>query len=217
MKSILDFLTELEGNNSREWMEQNKSSYLAAKNTFEEMVKLLIDRITTFDQSLVGVRPKDCIFRLHRDVRFSHNKLPYKTNMGAFIGSRGKKTENGGYYIHIEPGKSMLAGGVYMPPSDILKKIRQEIDYNPGKLIKYMESKQFKQYFGSFAGETLKTTPKGYAADHPHIDLLRLKSYIVVHNITDDVVLKPGFINFASEVFSHIKPLNDYILLATNE
>jgi uncharacterized protein (TIGR02453 family) len=217
MKNILNFLKELRNNNSKEWMDKNKPTYLQVKKEFEAIVRVLIDQISLFDTTVAGVQPKNCIFRLNRDIRFSNDKRPYKENMGAFISGNGKKAADGGYYIHIQPGQSMLAGGSYMPPADVLKKIRQEIDYNPDPLIDFMRGSEFKKYFGKLEGERLKTAPKGYSTDHPNIDLLNLKSLIVFHSLTDDQIISDGFAAQAIKIFAAMKPLNDYLKVAIND
>jgi uncharacterized protein (TIGR02453 family) len=217
MKNILNFLNDLKKNNNKEWMDMNRSNYQQVKKEFENIVRVLIDQISLFDITVQGVQPKNCIFRLNRDIRFSNDKRPYKENMGAFISGKGKKAVDGGYYIHIQPGQSMLAGGTYMPPADVLKKIRQEIDYNPNNLLKFSTGKPFKKYFGNFEGERLKTAPKGYQVDHPNIDLLNLKSLIVVHRLTDKQVMRDDFLTYAVEIFSAMKPLNDYLKVAIND
>ena len=217
MKDVLTFLEGIKNNNTREWMESHKADYLKAKQNFEEFIKQLIEQISDFDPHIIGTDPKKCIFRLHRDIRFSKDKRPYKENMGGFINREGRKGMDGGYYLHIQPGQSMLAGGVYMPPSDILKKIRQEIDYNPNPLLKYVSSSYFKEYFGSFEGDRLKKAPKGYDPDHPNIELLKLKYYIVVQRVEDKIVLGTDFANYALKVFKAMKPLNDYIRTALHE
>ncbi|MBR9999751.1 MAG: DUF2461 domain-containing protein [Cyclobacteriaceae bacterium] len=217
MKTILDFLDDLRNNNTKEWMDKNKTRFQEARREFESLVSILIDRITLFDDSIAGIQPKNCIFRLNRDIRFSNDKRPYKENMGAFISGEGKKGVDGGYYIHLEPGQSMLAGGSYMPPADVLGKIRQEIDYDPEPLLSFMRGKSFRQYFGDFAGDRLKTAPKGYAADHPNVGLLNLKSLIVTHPLSDKQVTGDNFIGYATEVFASIKPLNDFLKTAIRE
>lgn len=217
MKEILTFLSGIQKNNSREWMEANKAQYLSAKSQFEAIITTQIENISSFDPHIIGTDPKKCIFRLNRDIRFSKDKRPYKDNMGGFINRDGRKGTDGGYYIHIQPGKSMLAGGVYMPPADILKKIRQEIDYNSDPLYKFMDSPDFKKYFGAFEGERLKKAPKGYDPNHANIELLKLKYYIVVHQVKDEDLLKPDFLNYATEVFKAMLPLNDYIRTALGE
>jgi uncharacterized protein (TIGR02453 family) len=217
MKNVLNFLSDLRKNNHKDWMDRNKARYQQAKKEFESLVMVLIDRIALFDESIAGVEPKNCIFRLNRDIRFSKDKRPYKENMGAFITREGKKGVDGGYYIHIQPGQSMQAGGTYMPPADVLKKIRQEIDYNPDPLLKFMRSDPFRKYFKGFEGEKLKTSPKGYPPDHPHIDLINLKSLIVTHSLTDAQVISDHFADYASEIFETMKPLNVYLRIAINE
>ena len=217
MKNVLTFLGGIQKNNTREWMEAHKDDYLNAKQQFEDLIKQLIEKISDYDPHIIGTESKKCIFRLYRDIRFSKDKRPYKENMGGFINREGRKGMDGGYYLHIQPGQSMLAGGVYMPPPDILKKIRQEIDYNPKPLIKYMASSDFKAYFGSFEGDRLKKAPKGYDPEHPNIELLKLKYYIIVHRIDDNVVLGKDFLNYALQVFKAMKPLNDYIRTALAE
>ena len=217
MKEILSFLSSLQKNNSREWMEANKSQYLSSKKQFEDYISSLIDNIAVFDPHITGADPKKCIFRLHRDIRFSKDKRPYKDNMGGFINKDGRKGMDGGYYIHIQPGQSMLAGGIYMPPPDILKKIRQEIDYNPDALINFMNSKDFENHFDSFEGDRLKKAPKGYNPDHPNIELLKLKYYIIVHRVNDADLVKPEFPEYASRIFEAMLPLNNYLRTALHD
>lgn len=217
MKTILSFLEDLKKNNNKEWMDQNKGRYQQARKEFESLVGILIEKITLFDESIAGIQPKNCIFRLNRDIRFSNDKRPYKENMGAFISGQGKKAVDGGYYVHLEPGQSMLAGGTYMPPADVLGRIRQEIDYNPDVLLSFSEEKAFKEYFGDFAGERLKKAPKGYPADHPQIRFLNLKSLIVTHPLTDKQVTGENFIPYTIEIFMAMKPLNDFLKTAIRE
>src|SRR6185436_17723592 len=146
--TTLNFLKALKKNNNKEWFDKNKDKYLAAKENVEGFVDELIKSISTFDKGLMGLRAKDCVFRIYRDVRFAKDKRPYKTNLGASISAGGKKAEVAGYYIHIEPGKSLIAGGRWMPSSDHLKKIRQEIDYNGKKIKKILNDENFKKEFG---------------------------------------------------------------------
>ena len=137
--------------------------------------------------------------------------------MGGFINREGRKGMDGGYYLHLQPGQCMLAGGIYMPPPDILKKIRQEIDYNPEILVKYMDSPEFRKYFRSFEGDRLKKAPQGYSPDHPNIELLKLKYYTVVHTVKDKVVLDPGFPDYATRIFKAMYPLNTYLRTALQD
>ena len=145
MKEVFSFLKDLSANNDREWMQSNKKRYENARKEVSTFVAQLIESIGEFDSGIVGLQPKDCLFRINRDIRFSKDKRPYKTNFGAAITEGGKKLPNPTYYIHMEPGKSMMACGIYMPEADTLKKIRQEIDYNAGELKKIIDNPTFKK------------------------------------------------------------------------
>ena len=117
------------------------------------------------------MNPKDCLFRIFRDVRFSKDKRPYKTNMGSFIAKGGRKSMRAGYYFHIEPDGNFAGGGIYMPPSEPLKNIRTAIFENPETFIELTETKKFKKIFTEFHGEKLKTAPKGFPREFEYINL----------------------------------------------
>lgn len=214
MEHVIDFLKDLAVNNQREWMQENKRRYEVAKKEFKEIIASLISGIAEFDESVQGLEPKDCIFRINRDIRFSKDKSPYKTNFGAAMMEGGKKTGNPTYYLHIQPGKSFVAGGVYMPEAENLKKIRQEIDYNPQELRDIVKDEQFKKVFGQMTGESLKTAPKGYPKDHPNIDLLRMKSFLVTRDMSDKEVLSKNFIPKITEMYQVMHPFNQYFSVA---
>jgi uncharacterized protein (TIGR02453 family) len=197
-KSTIDFLKTLKKNNNRDWFDKNKEKYLAAKQNVDEFVDELIKSFSTFNKSLIGLRAKDCVFRIYR---FSKNKAPYKTNMGASINAGGKKAENAGYYIHIEPGEAFLAGGVWMPPADQLKKIRQEIVYNGKDFKKILAEKNFKKQFKALdesEGYKLSRPPKGFDKNHPDIELLKFNSYIVWKKYNDKDILSKNFVKKVS-------------------
>jgi len=211
-KDILTFLKAISKNNNRPWFEKNKPKYLAVKAQFEDFLEAFHKELLKFDESLAGLNPRKLGFRIYRDVRFSKDKRPYKVNMGAGFSQHGKMEQEPGYYIHIEPGKSFIAGGFYMPDSEKLAKIRQEIDYNTGAFLKVLNDRKFKSNFkGLDDFDKLKTAPKGYPKDHPHIDLLKHKSYIVSHSFTDKEVLDKKFVRSAAEKAKLIKSLNDFI------
>ena len=214
MEKILSFLEDLRENNNRDWMQENKKRYEAVKNEFKQVIAQLLEGISQFDEGVQGLQPKDCIFRLNRDVRFSKDKSPYKTNFGAAMMEGGRKTGNPTYYIHIQPGNSFVAGGVYMPEADNLKKIRQEIDYNPEELKNIVDSPEFKKTFGVMTGEQLKTAPKGYPKDHPNIELLRFKSFIVSKDVSDEMVSARSFIDNTIKDFKVLHPFNQYFSVA---
>ena len=209
---ILPFLKSLAKNNNREWFEKNKPKYIVAKTHFEDFLEMLHKELVKFDESLAGLNPRKLGFRIYRDVRFSKDKRPYKVNMGAGFSEHGKMEQEPGYYIHIEPGKSFIAGGFYMPDSEKLSKIRQEIDYNTNDFLKILNDKKFKKVFPSLDDfDKLKTAPKGYPKDHPHLDLLKHKSYIVSHPFMDKEVVDKKFVKNAAEIAKQIKTLNDFL------
>lgn len=209
----LDFLKKLSKNNNREWFEKNKPRYLEIKEQFEGFTADLLNELIKFDESLGGLEPKKLVFRIYRDVRFSKDKTPYKTNISAGFSSAGKGMGIPGYYVQIEPGnKSFIASGLYMPPPENVTKIRQEIDYNGESLLKILHEKKFKKNFGTFwNGDKLKTMPKGYPKDHPHIELLKLKSFMVEHSFKDSEVTDKKFLKTLADVMKSAKPLNDFL------
>lgn len=209
---VFSFLKAIAKNNNREWFEKNKPNYLAAKMQFEDFLEAFHKELIKFDESLVGLNPRKLGFRIYRDVRFSKDKRPYKVNMGAGFSARGKMDQEPGYYIHFEPTKCFIAGGFYMPNPENLAKIRQEIDYNSKAFLKILNEKKFKKAFSGLDDfDKLKTAPKGYPKDHPHLEFLKNKSFIVSHSFTDKEVLGKKFVKTAAETARLIKPLNDFL------
>jgi uncharacterized protein (TIGR02453 family) len=214
-KSTLSFLSNLKKNNNKEWFDKHKAEFLAAKENMEKTVENLIQAIAVFDKSISGLDPRKCVFRIYKDVRFSKDKSPYKTNLGASINPNGKKAVEPVYYLHIEPGNSFIAGGVWMPPSAELKKIRQEIDYNGKALKKILSSPAFKKQFGGLSPEyKLKTTPKGYDKNHPDIELLRHNSYIVWSQLPDKVITSASLVKELAGISGKMKPFIDFLRTA---
>jgi uncharacterized protein (TIGR02453 family) len=208
----LKFLKDIARNNNREWFEKHKPRYLEVKNNFDDFLEALHKELLKFDESLAGLNPRKLAFRIYRDVRFSKDKRPYKINMGAGFSFRGKMEQEPGYYIHIEPGKSFVAAGLYMPDSTRLAKVRQEIDYNTKAFLKILNDRKFKKYFDKLDDfDQVKTAPKGYAKDHPYIGLLRHKSYIVSHYFSDAQVKDKKFVKQVAAVCKAVKPLNDFL------
>ena len=212
MEVTLKFLKQLAKNNRKEWFDENRKTYEAAKAEFEAVVKSVIDKVTVIDPQIRDLEAKKCMFRINKDVRFSKDKSPYKLNMGASINPGGKKSMIPGYYIHVEPGKSFLAGGTWQPMPEVLAAIRQEIDYNSKEFRKILAAKDFKTYFNDLSQEDkLKTAPKGYEKTHPEIDLLQHKSFIAVHDLTDAQVMDKNFPAYAAKVFKAMLPLNMFL------
>ena len=212
--STLEFLSELKKHNEREWFIKNRPRYIEAKANFESFVQEVINEIIRFDPILKGLEVSSCTYRINRDIRFSNDKTIYKTHLGAFIVRGGKKNGDkyAGYYVHVEPGNnSMIAGGAYMPPMPWLTAIRDKIDQQGDVLLKIINRKDFLKNFGKLEGEKLKSAPKGFQKDHPLIELLKLKSYLVVKMISDkEVVNNKCFDNIIS-CSKAMKPLNDFL------
>ena len=213
METTLHFLKKLKINNNREWFDSNKTEYLASKEIFEEFVSELIKGINKFDKKVsLDLKPKDCTFRIYKDVRFSKDKTPYKNNMSASINPGGKKSNIPGYYFHLEPEACFLAGGVYMPMPDDLKAIRQEIDYNPLPLINILKSASFKKQFNGLDKEDkLKNPPKGFNKDHAHSEILKNKHFIVSRKFENKVILKKEGLSKTLDSFKAMYPFLDYL------
>lgn len=211
--STLQFLNTLEKNNNREWFNENKNLYLEAKENVELFVENLIQEIATFDEEILKIDPKKAVFRIYRDVRFSKNKIPYKTHFGASLGM-GKGPKISGYYLHIEPGKSFLAGGVYNPDPAVLKQIRNEIRASGGDLLRIIEQKDFRNNFRGLSVEhKLQRVPAGFEKDDPMAEYLKLKSFTVNHPISDESLLNPHAAKNFAKIMKSIKPLNDFLEL----
>jgi uncharacterized protein (TIGR02453 family) len=211
-RPVFSFLQALNKNNNRPWFEKNKGRYLEVKESFDQFIADLLDELIKVDESLAGLNPKKLTFRIYRDVRFSKDKKPYKTNMGAGFSPGGKLIQEPGFYLHIEPGKSFVAGGLYMPDPGNLAKIRQEIDYNSNSILRILNEKKFKKLFPSLDDfDKLKTAPKGYPKDHPHLSLLQHKSFIVSHAFKDKEVTDKKFLKQVAATAKAIKPLNDFL------
>lgn len=212
LKFTLEFLSDLAKHNSKEWMDDNKKRYNEAKGYVIELLAEVIEKTSQFDKSLIGVEPKKTLFRINRDIRFSKNKDPYKTNFGAAIVEGGRKSGNPGYYLHIMPGESMVGGGLFQPEPATLQKVRQEIDYNGGKLRKMIDSKKFKEVYDEPYGEDkLKTAPKGYPKDHPDLDLLQLKHYVFMNQVSDKEVTSGKMVEAAVNAYKTLQPFNNFL------
>ncbi len=211
MKSVLSFLNQLKENNNREWFNDNKSLYEDARTEFETFINLLILKIKEFDSEIDVNGAKDCMFRIYKDVRFSKDKSPYKTNMGAYIAKGGRKSELAGYYMHVEPGGSFAGGGIYCPQPDILKKIREDIYINPENIKSILNEKSFKTTFPELYGDRLKTVPKGYPKDFKDGDLLKFKDYTVIKSLSDKDILSNTLIDKVIAIFKTQKPFNLYL------
>lgn len=213
--STLKFLRSLKRNNNRGWFAAHKSQYEDARYNFETIVAKLIQRITDFDPTLMGLTPRECIFRIYRDVRFSKDKSPYKTHFGADISEGGRKGGRAGYYFHIEPGnKSILAGGLYHPSPEKLFAVRTKILNNFREFSSIINAKDFKRNFGGFwEEEKLRTVPKGFPKENPASEYLKHKNYVIFHELTDKQILSPSLVSYSVRIFKSMQPLNEFLNL----
>lgn len=209
--STILFLKALKKNNDREWFDKNRARYDEAKEDHRLFIEAVIKDFSKVNPKLKGLTAKECVFRIYRDVRFSKNKDPYKTNMGAGINPGGKKMEMAGAYIHIEPGKSFIAGGRWMPDAPTIKAIRQEIDYNLPKFKKIIFDKNLIKQFKTLEEEKLKTAPKGYPKDHPEIELLKYTSYIVSRELDDKLILSKDLIKELTVAYKTMLPFLEFL------
>lgn len=216
-QSNFDFLKQLKKNNNREWFADHKDRYLAELAQLEAFADALLIEMNKHDV-LETETGKKSLFRIYRDTRFAKDKTPYKTHWaGSF--KRATKKRRGGYYFHIEPGNSFVAGGFWGPEPKDLKRIREEIAYDDKALRKILKSKSFTDTFGTLDGEQVQNAPKGFSTDHPAIDLLRFKQYILMRKFTDKEVLSDDFLKQVNDTFKKMRPFLDYMteVLTTDE
>jgi len=207
MQKVFDFLSALDQNNNRDWFAANKAKYEEAKQIVLVFAEEILAALNQIDTSLKDVDAKKAVLRIYRDVRFSKNKNPYKNNFGIYFSCGPKEPFLAGYYIHIEPDKSFIGGGLYYPDAKTLQKVRQEIYFNHQSLRDIFKDKKFKQHFGQLDDYQLKTFPKGYDKAHEAIDLLKYTSFIVSKNYANDDVLNKPFAKDCIEKFSAMAPL----------
>jgi uncharacterized protein (TIGR02453 family) len=211
LRPALSFIQDLRENNNRPWFEQNRAYYEQARDAFESFVNYLINKFRESDQ-LQGLTARECVARIYRDIRFSKDKSPYKTGLGARIAPGGWKATRLGYYVHLEPsGQTVIAGGLYMPEPGQLARFRRAMDRDATQFRQLTQAKSFLETFGTIRGEKLKTAPQGYDRSHPEIELLQLKQVTVVHPYSDAEVLAPDFPTRALAVCRTMKPFLDYL------
>lgn len=212
--STLKFLKDLKKNNNKPWFDAHRKEYDVAKNDFMIFIQSVIDKHSKSDPTIKSITAKDCLFRINRDVRFSKDKSPYKTNMGAYINRGGKKSLFGGYYFHCEPGQAFVGGGLWMPMPPELNKVRQEIDYNLGKFKKIITSKRFKSVYKDLSRDpeyVLSRVPKGYEADNPAAEYLKMKSFVALTPLKDSDLTSKNLLNKTTAAFEALQPLIEFI------
>ncbi len=212
--TTIKFLKDLKKNNSKEWFDKNRKQYEAAKADFAALVNAVILQFGKKDGGIATLTAKDCMFRINRDVRFSKDKSPYKTNMGAAFSKGGKKAIIAGYYFHCEPGQAFVGGGLWMPDADVVKKVRQEIDYCFNEFSKIIKHKKFvAQYKGlEISDETsLTREPKGYEKDNPAIQYIKLKSWLAMSSLTDADLTDKNLTKKIVAAFEALQPFIEFL------
>ena len=211
MLQVIQFLNELSENNNREWFQKNKKRYDESREKVLFLTEVVINEIRKFDPDVPLLEPKDCLFRIFRDVRFSNDKSPYKTNFGSFIAKGGRKSMHAGYYFHIEPSGSFVGGGIYMPAAEPLKAIRQYIAENGEEFLSLINGKNFIKVYPEMMDDKLKTAPKGYSPDHEFINLLKYKSFAFSSQFDKSQILADNFIEKLVHSFKTLHPVNRFL------
>jgi len=211
MEKVLHFLEELAANNNKEWFNDNRARYEESRNKILFITEVLINEIRKFDKDVPVMDPKECMFRIFRDVRFSNDKRPYKTNFGSFIANGGRKSVRAGYYFHVEPGGSFTGGGIYMPPAEQLKAVREYIAENGHEFLEIIQDENFRKILPEMYDHKLKTAPKGFPKDHEFIDLLRYQSYVFSTNLDKRIITGDSFIEHIVEVFRELHKVNEFL------
>lgn len=213
-KEALQFLEDLVANNNTEWMHANKKRYENFKKDYHQYIASVLAEMKPLDKTLEPLEVKNCTFRINRDIRFSKDKSPYKTNIGIWFTQNKNSKSSPGYYIHYEKGRSFIAGGVWCPEPNELKKIRKEIEFFHDDLEKIVADKTFKKEFKELTRDensTLKNAPKGFDPNHPAIEFLKLKSYTASQKVDDKIFTEPDFSKKIAQKLIALKPMNDFL------
>jgi uncharacterized protein (TIGR02453 family) len=210
-RSAFSFLRSLKANNNRTWFETHKDEYLDNLAALTAFADGLLAGLNAHDL-IETPSGRKSLYRIYRDVRFSKDKAPYKTNWGGHF-TRAGRERRGGYYYHLEPGNSQLIGAFWGPSAPDLRLIRDDIAFDDGPLRKIITSKKFIEAFGSLRGDQLKRVPAGFDPSHPAADLLRYRQFLLIKTFTDKEVLGPDFCHQASDAFHRMRPFLDHMSL----
>lgn len=215
-KSSLQFLKDLSKNNNRDWFAEHKPSYVKAHENIIHFADDVLEKLNSFDK-IETPTGKKAVKRIYKDVRFSKNKDPYKNNFG-IVFVRAGADRRGGFYIHLQPGANFIGGGFWSPEKEDLLRIRKHIEVDDSELRKVINSKGFTSNFGLLQGDQLKSAPKGFDKEHPAIDLLRYKQFLISKEFTDAEVLSSDFATIASNTLKAMLPFFDVMteMLTTN-
>lgn len=213
-KEALQFIEDLKNNNNKEWFHDNKKRYELFKKEYQNIIAEILKEMKPLDASLTNLEVKNCTFRINRDIRFSKDKSPYKSNMGIWLSTNKNYKNSPGYYIHYEKGSSFIAGGLYCPETEDLKKVRKEIAFFYEDLEKISSNPSFKKEFGTLdrdEANVLKKAPKDYDPNHPAIEFLKLKSFTATQKISDEIFSNDDFAKKIAQKLIILKPLNEFI------
>lgn len=208
---IMGFLRDVAANNNRVWFGQNRSRYDEASAAFDVLTTELIADVARFEPDVAGLRPKDCQYRFYRDIRFSQDKSPYKRHFGCFISPQGKKSLHGGYYFHMQPGESFVAGGCWWLPTKILNVVRQTIVDNIGAFRTIVEKDDFRKLFPKVTFDPLKVIPRGVAKDFPYPEYVKCRNYCVANYKGDEFFNRKDWRGEVVREFRILKPFQDFI------
>ena len=213
----MQFLEDLSKNSNRDWFNENRSRYEESRDKMLFMTEVLINEIRKFDPEIPILNPKDCLFRIFRDVHFSKDKQPYKTNFGSFISKGGRKGDWPGYYFHIDPEGSFVGGGVYMPQADTLRAIRSYVADNAGEFVEITRNEDFRKFYPEMYDHKLKTAPKGFPKDHEFIELLKYKSYVFSTPLEKKTLLSDSLVDYIIQSYRELYKVNDFLNRAVNK
>ena len=210
IKEILAFLRQLQVNNDRPWFKEHKDEYDALRKPWEQDMERLIGRVADYDDNVRGLAVKDCVFRIYRDVRFSHDKSPYKNYFSGVLGKGGRHTVTSCYYAHFQPDNIMLCGGIWWPQRDILARLRGLIDAEPDEFLKIVNNPDITSRY-HWQSDTLKTRPRDYPNDHPLAQYIKMKEYILVMNPAEDYFDCDDWVERVADDLRPLKPLHDFL------
>jgi len=211
-KQVFTFLSNLIQNNNRDWFKEHKSDYDLMRKNLDLLVQQLGEGLSHIEPSFNYTKSTDYTFRIYRDVRFSKDKSPYKNHIGIYLINGGRKSPMAGYYVHIQPSASFVAGGLFRPEAKILRAVRDEVHFDYKGFEKIVLDNDFKKVFGGlWAEDKLKRVPRDFPKDSPAAEWLKYKSFIAMHPITDDDFVNDDFIETTLSIFRKIKPLNDFL------
>ena len=210
MGRLFDFLNKLAINNNREWFHHNKGEFDELRALWINDIQRLISLMSKYDDTLNGVDAKDCVYRIYRDIRFSPNKLPYKTYFSAVIAQGGRKTLKGCCYLHVQPGESGLHGGIWCPEMPLLTRLRHEVKDNIDEFMTIINDVGFKERY-RLVGDSLKSMPKGFDKNSPYGEYIKKKEYLVSMPVRDDYFLDENWVERVANDFKFIKPFNDFL------